>query len=127
MRKEKCGDISTLTSDQNRRDNAIRRDWLQSSRFPTATFKATAIQNAPASYNEGEEATFQLLGDLTIREVTKPVTFDVTATLQGDTIRGEATTQIKMTDFGFEPPAIGNILTVGDDTVITLKFAARQQ
>lgn len=120
-------DISTLSSDQNRRDNRIRQEWLQSARYPIATFTATSIQNAPASYNEGEEASFQLAGDLTIRETTVPVTFDVKATLQGDTIAGEATTQVKMTDFGFQPPAMGGLLTVGDDTVIQLKFTAKEQ
>lgn len=120
-------DISTLQSDQNRRDNRIRTEWLQSATFPVATFKATGLQNAPASYTEGEEVTFQLAGDLTIREITQPVVFDVKATLQGDTITGTATTAFLMSQFGVDPPSMGNLFTVGDNTVVTLTLVAKEE
>lgn len=120
-------DISALTSDQNRRDNRIRDNWLESARFPIATFKVTGIQNGPASYAEGEEATFQMAGDLTIREITKPVVFDVKATLTGDAITGTATTAFPMSDFGVEPPAMGDLFKVGDNTVVTVELVASAQ
>ena len=120
-------DISTLKSDQNRRDNRIRTEWLQSATFPVASFKATGLQNAPASYTEGEEVTFQLAGALTVREITQPVVFDVKATLQGDTITGTATTAFLMSQFGVDPPAMGNLFTVGDNTVVTLTLVAKEQ
>jgi polyisoprenoid-binding protein YceI len=120
-------DISTLKSDQNRRDNRIRTEWLQSATFPVASFKAAGLQNAPASYTEGEEVTFQLAGDLTIREITQPVVFDVKATLQGDTITGTATTAFLMSQFGVDPPAMGNLFTVGDNTVVTLTLVAKEE
>ena len=120
-------DISTLKSDQNRRDNRIRTEWLQSATFPVASFKATGLQNAPASYTEGEEVTFQLAGDLTVREITQPVVFDVKATLQGDTITGTATTAFLMSQFGVDPPAMGNMFTVGDNTVVTLTLVAKEE
>src|SRR3712207_8409756 len=39
-----------------------------------------------------EEVTFTLIGDLTIHGVTKPVSWDVTAKLDGDTLTGSAAT-----------------------------------
>jgi len=120
-------DISTLKSDQNRRDNRIRTEWLQSATFPVASFKATGLQNAPASYTEGEEVSFQLAGDLTIREITQPVVFDVKAALNGDTITGMATTAFLMSQFGVDPPAMGNMFTVGDNTVVTLTLVAKEE
>ena len=119
-------DISTLKSNQSRRDNRIRSNWLESAKFPMATFKATGIQNGPASYTEGEEVSFQLAGDLTIREITQPVVFDVKATLKGDTISGTATTAFLMSQFGVDPPAMGNLFTVGDNTVVTLTLVAKE-
>ena len=119
-------DISALKSDQNRRDNRIRNDWLESARFPIATFKVTGIQNAPASYTEGAEASFQMAGDLTIREITQPVVFDVQATLSGSDITGTATTSFLMSDFGVDPPAMGDLFTVGDNTVVTVTFVASE-
>ena len=120
-------DISTLKSNQSRRDNRIRTNWLESAKFPMATFKATGIQNGPASYTEGEEVSFQLAGDLTIREITQPVVFDVKATLNGDTITGTATTAFLMSQFGVDPPAMGNMFTVGDNTVVTLTLVAKEK
>lgn len=119
-------DISALKSDQNRRDNRIRNDWLESARFPMATFKVTGIQNGPSSYGEGEEASFQMAGDLTIREITKPVVFDVKASLNGSTVTATATTAFLMSEFGVDPPAMGNLFTVGDNTVVTVTLVASE-
>ncbi|MDH5506961.1 MAG: YceI family protein [Anaerolineae bacterium] len=119
-------DLSTLTSDQSRRDQRIRDKSLESSKFPLAVFVAQSIQDFPESYSEGEVVTFKLSGQLTIREITQPVTFEVQATLQGNTLSGTLTTKILMTDFGFEPPSIFNILTVGNEVTITVDFTARE-
>lgn len=120
-------DLTTLTSDADRRDQAIQGRWLESSRFPQATFVSTSIEGAPQSYTEGEEVAFKLNGDLTIRDVTKPVTFDVTAKLDGDTLTGTGTTHVLMKDFGFDPPNIAGMLTVQDGVTITVNFTAKEQ
>jgi len=59
-----------------------------------------------------QAATFTV--DLTIREVTNRVTFDVTAVLYGDTLRGKAILLLQMIDFGIEPPNFVNTLTVAN-------------
>ena len=96
-------DISQFTSDSARRDNAIRERFLESNRFPIVTFVPNQVERVPQDYQEGQQLEIQVSGDLTIRDVTKPVTFDVTLEGSGDTITGEATTKILMSDFGFGP------------------------
>jgi polyisoprenoid-binding protein YceI len=118
-------DISQFTSDNQRRDNAIRERFLQSAQFPIVEFEPQEIQGLPETYQEGEQITFQVMGDATIREVTKPVTFDVTMVGNGDTITGEATTTILMSDFGFGPISIAGILNTEDEAKITFNFIAR--
>lgn len=118
-------DISQFASDSSRRDNAIRRDWLESSRFPMALFKPTGIESLPASYVEGQEYAFRVTGDLTVKETTRPVTFDVTASLQGDTLTGRAETTILMSDFGVGPISILGVLTTEDQAKLILEFVAR--
>lgn len=120
-------DISTLSSDQRMRDGRIRDEWLESSRFPSASFIATNIESAPDTYSEGDEVTFQVAGDLTVREVTNPVVFEVTATLQGNTITGVATTEFPMSSFGVDPPKMTSLFTVGDETTIRVEFVAQEQ
>ena len=94
--------------------------------YPLATFASTDVQGIPESYTEGQEITFKLTGDMTIREVTKPVTFDVRGKLEGDTITGTATTQLLMKDFGFDPPSIAGMLTVQDGVTVTVNFTAKE-
>lgn len=119
--------LPSLKTDQDRRDGWIRDNALESNKFPIAKFVAKEIKNAPASYTDGAEATFQLVGDLTVRDRTQSVTFDVTATLTGDTIKGVATTAMKISDFGFAPPSFANTLTVADDFTIRIDLTAKEQ
>jgi polyisoprenoid-binding protein YceI len=119
-------DLRTLTSDESRRDNRLRRQWLESDTYPYAEFTSTEVQDIPQNYVEGQEVTFKLAGDMTIRDITQPVTFDVKGKLEGDTVTGTATTQIKMTDFGFDPPAIAGMLTVEDQVMIIVDFTAKE-
>ena len=118
-------DISQFTSDSSRRDNAIRGDWLESSRFPMAVFKPTGIESLPVSYVEGQEYAFRVTGDLTVKETTLPVTFDVTAALRGDTLTGKAATTILLSQFGVGPISILSVLKTEDEAKITLEFVAR--
>ncbi|MEZ4657542.1 MAG: YceI family protein [Caldilineaceae bacterium] len=118
--------LPSLTTDRSIRDDWIRDNGPNLNAYPVAEFTATAIQGAPASYDAGQEVTFQLVGDLAIHEVTKNVTFDVTATLADNTITGVAETNLKLTDFNIEPPSFANTLTVADDFTIRVEFTARE-
>jgi len=118
-------DISQFTSDSSRRDNAIRNNWLESARFPTAVFKPTSIAVLPGSYEEGKDYSFQVTGDLTVKQTTRPVTFDVTAKLTGDTLSGKAITTILLSDFNVGPISILGVLKTEDQAKLTLEFVAR--
>jgi polyisoprenoid-binding protein YceI len=117
-------DISTLKSDSGRRDNAIRRDWLESSKYPIVTFTPTEIKTLPTEYADGTEIAFEIAGDLTIRDTTRPTTFFVTARLEGEKLTGTATTTILMSDFNFEAPDIAGILKAENEARLELKFVA---
>jgi polyisoprenoid-binding protein YceI len=119
-------DISTLVSDSPRRDRAIRDRWLESSRYPLATFVATGVENLPEGADFGQDVSFQVVGDMTVREVTQPLTWDMTARLDGGTLSGSASTFLLMRDFGFEPPDIAGILKVTDGVTVTVQFAAEE-
>lgn len=120
-------DMAGLRTDQERRDNWLRDNALQTARFPQAAFVATAVSGLPATYTEGQEVSFQLSGDLTIRDVTLPVTFDVTAVLDGNTLRGTAVLPLTMSSFGITPPDFVNTLTVADAFSIRVELVAQQQ
>lgn len=118
-------DISALKSDSDRRDSAIRGNWLESAKYPLAKFVPTAYEGLPASYEIGQELTFKMTGDMTVRDTTIPVTWDVVARYDGSQLVGTATTQIKMSSFNFAAPSIAGILRAEDDAKLTLEFIAR--
>ena len=120
-------DLSTLESDQDRRDKWIRENGPNFNRFPTAVFTATSLSGLPDSYDEGQEIQFQVSGDLTVLDVTVPVTFDATATLENDTLSGVLTTRKLISDWGIAPPAFAQTLTVADEFGIQVEFTAVRQ
>lgn len=115
-------DLRTLTSDEQRRDNAIKDRWLESNTYPSAVFVAKDVK-VPSDQGE---VTFDMMGDMTIHGVTRQETFKVTGKMSGDTITGKATTNILMKNYGFDAPAISGILTVKDGIAVTLNFTAQK-
>jgi polyisoprenoid-binding protein YceI len=96
-------------------------DFLDTTDFPTATFKSTAIKfsgQRPASVD----------GNLTIKGITKPVTLTVTSYTHGpnmmkkDAIGADATTTVKRSDFNMGKYAP----MVGDDVKISISIEASQ-
>ena len=118
-------DISQFKSDSERRDQTIRERFLESATYPTVTFVPKTIEGLPDTIQDGTDYPLKISGDLTIHQAAKPVTFDVTARLQGDTLSGQATTQILMSDFGFGPINLFGILKTNDEVKVTFEFVAR--
>jgi len=118
-------DLRTLESDQRRRDQFIREQWLESNTYPNAEFVATSIEQTPAQVIDGQPVSVKINGNMTIHDTTKPVTFDTQATLNGNTITGTATTFLLMRDFGFDPPEILGVLKVQDGVNLTVRFTAQ--
>ncbi|GHO93479.1 hypothetical protein KSF_035270 [Reticulibacter mediterranei] len=115
-------DLRTLTSDEQRRDNAIKDRWLESNTYPNAVFVAKDVK-VPSGQGE---VTFDMTGDMTIHGVTRQETFNVTGKMSGDTITGKATTNILMKNYGFDTPAISGFLTVKDGVAVTLNFTTQK-
>ncbi len=91
---------ASIQTNNERRDNHLRSDdFFNAEKFPTITFKSTKI--TPVEGNK-----FKVDGDLTIRDVTKPVTLDAElvgmgAVGQSGTRAGfQATTSVNRKDYG---------------------------
>lgn len=119
-------DISALTSDRSRRDRAIRRQWLESSTYPLARFEVSEVRGFPADPQEGEALSFQLAGDMTVKETTIEAVWDVTATLEGDRLTGSATFDTFLADFDIPVPSIAGVLRVTDGITLRLDFVMQR-
>ncbi len=118
-------DVSTLKSDEDRRDNQVRRA-LDTGNHQFASFSITGTDGNLA-LKEGQEVAIKLLGTLTIKGTEKPVVFDAKGKLTGDTLTLAAETTFKMTTFGVNPPNIANMVAVDDEVKLNVTFVGKMQ
>src|SRR5439155_1704235 len=79
-------DLTGLTSDQARRDSAIRERGLETDRFPETTFTLTAPITLPSAPVRGTSYRVTATGDLTLHGVTRSVQVALEAKWNGATI-----------------------------------------
>jgi polyisoprenoid-binding protein YceI len=113
-------DLASLTSDSSTRDNYIKRNTLQTAQFPTAEFTVSSAPGLPLPLPTSGSATFQLVGDLTVHGVTRPTTWDATATFGDGGFTSTATTTVLISDFRMEPPKAGPVLSIEDSIRLEL-------
>jgi hypothetical protein len=100
-------DMASVTSDSERRDGQFRTRIMSTDEFPTATFVLTAPIEFGAVPQPGEQITATATGDLTLRGVTRPVTFDVTAERGEGRIGVLGSIPILFSDFEIPDPSNG--------------------
>ena len=115
----------TLVTDNNFRNRAIQNEILDTGSFEFITFTPTGIEGLPASASIGETISFALVGDLTIRDVPLPATFNVEATAVSETqITGSATAVVNRADFGLQIPSVPNVANVEEEVELYIDFTA---
>ena len=117
-------DAASINTREEQRDGHLKSpDFLNVAEFPTLTFKSTRVE--PSSSDEGK-----LIGDLTIRDITKEVVLDVeyvgkAKSPWGTTSAGfSGSTTINRTDWGLtwnQTLETGGIL-VGDKIKIDIEL-----
>ncbi|MBW4029046.1 MAG: YceI family protein [Acidobacteria bacterium] len=121
---------ASITTDNEMRDGHLKsNDFLAQETFPTITFKSTSL-----STKGGND--YVLVGDLTIRDVTKSVTFDLEFTGEGvsmvpggSVVGFEATAEIDRRDFNvnFEGALENGTVVVSHKIIIELNIEAASQ
>ncbi|HEX3244089.1 MAG TPA: YceI family protein [Chloroflexota bacterium] len=119
-------DLSTLTSDRRLRDNFIKQNTLQTAQYPNAELVLREVTDLLRPLPATGADAFQLLGDLTVHGVTRPVRWDVQAQFTPEDVTGSANTLVKITDFGMQTPRAGSVLSVEDELRLELDFRARR-
>lgn len=112
-------------TDSSSRNRAIRGPILDADTFEFISFVPTSIDGLTGAATVGEELVFTIIGDLTIRDVTQEVAFDVSAILTSETtIEGTATTVVNRNDFELAIPSVAAVADVSEDVPLTLEFVA---
>jgi polyisoprenoid-binding protein YceI len=115
-------DLSTLKSDEDRRDGAIRDQAIETARFPTATFTLTKpipLDEVPA---EGKKISVDATGDLTLHGVTKEVTIPLEAQRTGNVIAVTGQVDIPFADFDIAKPTSFAVLSIEDHGILEVQL-----
>jgi polyisoprenoid-binding protein YceI len=121
-------DVNSISTDNDMRDTHLKSDdFFNAEKFPKMTFKSTSFKKVSGN-------KYALTGNLTLRDVTKSVTFDVTygGTAKdgyGNTKAGfKATAVINRFDYGLKWNALTEAggMTVGSDVTIALRLEFAQ-
>ncbi|MCM5527841.1 YceI family protein [Parasegetibacter sp. NRK P23] len=111
-------DAASANTNNEGRDNHLKKaDFFDVEKYPTIKFVSTSFKPAGGK-------KYTLTGQLTVKDVTKTVTFDVTYNGQNSTARGvkagfKATTTIDRTEYNIK----GGGAAVGDDVDVTVNIA----
>lgn len=119
-------DLRTLTTDQPRRDGYVRRNTLETERYPTAVFVPTDVRGLSVPPPQSGTATFELTGDFTVRTVTRRTTWQATATFNGAEVDVRARTAFRFADLGLQIPRVASVLSVDDNIRLELDLVLRR-
>lgn len=104
-------DLTQVTSDEDRRDDAFQGRIMETATYPTATFELTepiTLEELPA---DGETVTATANGELTLHGTTKAVTVELTVQRDGDTVNVSGSIPVTFADYGIGNPSFGPVTT----------------
>jgi polyisoprenoid-binding protein YceI len=115
-------DVASIDTRQPQRDDHLRtNDFFDAPTFPKITFVSTAVEQV-------SEETFRMAGDLTIKDVTRPISIDfeytgsATDPFGNQRVGFEGSTVINRKDFGVNFNAVLETGGVMVSEKITLEF-----
>ena len=100
-------DLTTVESDDDRRDNQFRGRIMDTDTHPEATFVLTEPIRLDALPADGETVTVSATGQFTIRGVTNPASFALTARRHVGAIEVHGAIPIAFADYGIPDASFG--------------------
>jgi polyisoprenoid-binding protein YceI len=123
---EVTADLTRLQSDDDRRDGQLRRQALETDRFPTATFKLTSPIELASAPVDGSPFSATAAGELTLHGARKAVEVPVEATLAGGVVTVTGKIDIRFADYGIEQPSSFIVLSIEDHGTMEFQLHFRK-
>jgi polyisoprenoid-binding protein YceI len=104
-------DLTTVHSDQSRRDDQFQGRIMDTSQFPTATFALTSPIDFGSVPAAGQAVTEHATGRLTMHGVTRTISFPVKAKRDGALLEVSGQIPITFADYHIANPSFGGVTT----------------
>ncbi len=117
-------DMTTVASDQSRRDSQFQGRIMDTATYPTATFTLTQPIQLGVVPTAGTTVTETANGKLTLHGSTKTVSFSIQARRSGAAISVSGSIPIVFADYGIDNPSGGPATTASNGTLeLLLNFS----
>jgi polyisoprenoid-binding protein YceI len=114
--------VTGLKSDKDRRDGYVQRRLLETDKHPAVTLVPTAVRGLTFPLPTSGKRTFELVGNLTVRGVTRATTWRGEATFEQGQIRGQTATVFTFAEFEMSKPRVPVVLSVEDTIKLEYDF-----
>lgn len=115
---------ASLRSDEANRDRYLRGNAIETATYPEIIFVMTGVSGLEWPLPTSGEVEFTIEGDLTVRDVTRPVEWETVATFDGNNVSGTAKTNFTFGEFEMEVPDLWFIVSLEDNIRLELEFVA---
>jgi polyisoprenoid-binding protein YceI/cytochrome c551/c552 len=106
--------VEMFNSDSTLRDKRLRHDFLESTHWPFARFVTTEIAGLPDQLIEGAQINTAFTGELTVKDITRVVTFEGTVSVTKDAVVASVAATVLGSDFGVGPINIARLAHTDD-------------
>jgi polyisoprenoid-binding protein YceI len=104
-------DMTTVTSDESRRDDQFNGRIMETSVYPTATFTMSEPIDLGTLPDANADVTATATGELTLHGVTQTMTFDIQGRYTGSQVEIAGSIPITFADWGISNPSFGPVTT----------------
>jgi polyisoprenoid-binding protein YceI len=104
-------DMTTVASDQDRRDAQFDGRVMETATYPTATFTLTQPLSLGSIPADGATRSVRARGNLTLHGVTRAVVFTLTARHTGSAVQVAGSIPVTFADWGIPNPSFGPVST----------------
>ncbi len=116
--------VKSLVSDESRRDRYVRNNTLKTGMYPEVYFKLLEVKDLGWPIPSEGSHQFSLIGDITIMDVTRSITWDAEVIFSEQSLTGVARATILFEDFAITKPSLSFILSVADEIRLELDLSA---
>lgn len=116
-------EAGTFVSDRDRRDRYVSDRSLNAMQYPEIVLVPTELRGVTLPLTGTGARNFEMVANLTVRGVTRPTVWRVTAQPTDAGVSGVATTRFAFADFQMDKPRVRSVLSVADTIALEYDFA----
>jgi polyisoprenoid-binding protein YceI len=104
-------DLTTVASDEDRRDSQFQGRIMETATYPTATFQLLEPITLASLPADGSAVTASATGELTLHGTTRQVTVELTVQRSGDGVQASGSIPVTFAGYGITNPSFGPVTT----------------